>query len=208
MDGFTGRERDMKYLYILWAAVLSAHASAEPSPPAIPLKQNLAALDYARDGRQTGCGLRITGETGGDLWVNILLSVFARGAEAPVGMFKVVVKKINLQNGEPLLRDGKIGYSSIGKIHHAWIIAGTGVRLRPYANGASSHGDGYMTSLEFPNAMELLIAIPQARFQVGFSKNENEPDEILEFDQRITRSEADKLSSCMKNLRDAVEDKI
>lgn len=197
------------------AAIIPVHALADPSPPSvslnqhlvIPLKQNLAALDYSKEGKQTGCGLRITGETGGDLWVNILLSVFIREADAPIGMFKVVVKKISMKNGEPLLQDGKISYSSIGKINQAWIKTDSGIQLQPYANGASSHGDGYMTSLEFSNAMDLLSAIPQARFKVGFNKNENEPDATLEFDQRIAQSEADKLSACMRNLRDAMEEK-
>jgi len=209
----------MKYLYIFLAAIfssiLSIPALANPPPPsvplnphlAVPLKQNLAALDYSKEGKQTGCGLRITGETGGDLWINILLSVFSRETETPLGMFKVVVKKISLENGEAMLQDGKISYSSVGKIHQAWIKTGSGVQLRPYANGASAHGDGYMTSLEFSNAVDLLIAIPQGRFRVGFSKNENEPDEILEFDQRITRDEAGKLTACMRNLRGAMDEK-
>jgi len=197
----------MKHYYFFLAAIFSIPALANPPAPSIPLKQNLAALDYSRAGKQSGCGLRITGETEGDLWINILLSVFMQEADAPVGMFKVVVKKINLQNGEPVLQDGKISYSSLGKIHQAWIKTSSGIQLQPYANGASSHGDGYMTSVSFPNAMDLLSAIPQARFQVGFSKNESQSDELFEFDQRIPPSEADKLSACMRNLRDAMEQK-
>ena len=222
---FTAREiqqeaqrKSMKYLYIFLVAIFSAHAIgviADPfSSPAssrqhlvIPLNQNLAALDYSKEGKQTGCGLRITGEAEGDLWVNILLSVFIREADAPIGMFKVVVKKINMQNGKPVLQDGKISYSSIGKIHQAWIKTDAGVQLQPYANGVSAHGDGYMTSLEFSNAMDLLSTIPQARFKVGFSKSENEPGTTLEFDKRITQSEADKLSACMRNLRGTMEEK-
>ena len=196
--------RHMKYSYFFLAAFFSTLALADPTPPTIPLNQNLAALDYSKAGKQTGCGLRITGETGGDLWINILLSVFSNEAQAPIGMFKVVVKKITMQNSEPLLQDGKIVYSIIGKINQAWIKTASGVQLQPYANGASAHGDGYMTSLGFSNAVDLLIAIPQASFRVGFSKDENAPDEILEFDQRIGKDEADKLTACMKNLRDAM----
>lgn len=197
----------MKYLYSFLAAIFSIQAIANPSSPSIPLNQNLSALNYSKEGNQTGCGLRITGEAAGDLWVNILLSVFIREAEPPIGMFKVVVKKINMQNGEPLLQDGKITYSNTGKIRQAWLKTDSGVQLQPYANGASSHGDGYMTSLAFSNAMDLLSSIPQARFKVGFSTSENEPDEILEFDKRIDQEEADKLSTCMRNLKGAMEGK-
>jgi len=197
----------MKDLFFLLVVIFSTPTVANPSPPPVPVNQNLAALDYSKAGKQTGCGLRITGETEGDLWINILLSVFIQGSARPIGMFKVVVKKVALQNGEPVLQDGKISYTSIGKIHKAWIKTDSGIQLQPYANGASSHGDGYMTSLEFSNAMDLLIAMPQARFKVGFSHNESEPDEILEFDKRITQDEAGKLSTCMRNLRASLEGK-
>ena len=108
--------------------MFSAHVFANPSTPAAQLNQNLVALDYSKDGKQTGCGLRITGEGEGDLWANVLLSVFIKDAEPPLGMFKVVVKKIIMQNGVPLLQDGKISYSSIGKIHRAWIKTDAGVQ--------------------------------------------------------------------------------
>lgn len=197
----------MKYLFFLFGILLSVHAFAEPPSTIVPLNQNLTAVDYAREGRQTGCGLRVTGETEGDLWVNVLLSVFLKDSGTTLGMFKVVVKKINLQNGEPLTQDGKLAYSSIGKIQQAWIKTATGVQLKPYENGAASHGDGYMTSLEFGNALDLLVAIPQASFQVGINKSAGGSDEVFEFHKSMARDEADKLSSCMKNLRGAIEEK-
>jgi len=191
----------MKPFLFFLTAICAIPALAASPHSSIPVKQNLAALDYSKDGKQTGCGLRMTAETGGDLWINILLSVFIRESEPPIGMYKVVVKKINMLNGEPVVQDGKISYSSIGKIHQAWLKTDSGIKLQPYTNGASAHGDGFMTSLEFLNAMDLLGTIPQERFKVGYGKNEDEPDEILEFDKHISQEEADKLSVCMRNLR-------
>ncbi len=193
----------MKYLVFIFGAFLSAHALASTSLPITPLNQYLAALDYFKEGEQTGCGLRITGETKGDLWINALINVSMKESGALFGIFKVVVKKISIKNGKPLIRDGKVMYSSIGKIHKGWIITDSGVQFLANKNGGGPHNDGYMAPMEFDNAMALLIAIPQTNFRVGFSKKENGAEEIFEFNKRITQDEADRLSSCMKNLREA-----
>lgn len=129
----------MKHLIFLIGAFLSAHALATPPPPVIPLNQYLAVVEYAREGKQTGCGLRATGETENNLWINVLLSVFTRESGDLFGMFKVVVKKINMQNGRPLLQDGRITYSSIGKIHKAWIKTDSGTQPLIYKERKGSH---------------------------------------------------------------------
>jgi hypothetical protein len=193
------------FLSFFLAAVFSPHAIAAPPEPATPLNQNLNALDYSKDGKQTGCGLRITGEAPGDLWVNVLLSVFASETQPPVGMFKVVVRKVVIKDGQPQLQNGKLAYSSIGNIQKAWVKTDGGVTLQPLTGTAASHGDGYMTSLAFANAVDLLVAIPQAGFKVGVNLDAGQPDLVFGFDRRIPPAEADKLSACMQHLRDAMD---
>ena len=154
----------------------------------------------------TGCGIRITGEAAGDLWINVLLSVFAREAKAPTAMFKVVVRKVVMKDGAPLSQDGRVVYADVGNIRKAWLVSGSGVRLEPAGGGEAPHGDGYMTSLDFGHAMNLLADISHTNFQVGFSRNETEPDTVFEFNQRMSHQEAGTLTTCMKNLRDAMEE--
>lgn len=197
----------MKYLVFLFGIVLSAPAPAGSPLPVTPLNQYLEALDYFRNGEQSGCGLRITGETRDHLWINALVNVSMKESGILFGMFKVVVKKISTENGKPLIRGGKVIYSSIGKIHKGWIKTDSGVQFLAGKNRGGPHNDGYMAPMEFDNAMNLLIAIPQTNFRVGFSKKENGTEEIFEFNKRITQDEANKLSSCMKNLREARERK-
>ncbi len=198
----------MKYLAFLFGVFLPVHALASPPIPTIPQNQYLEALYYSRAGQQTGCGLRITGETKDNLWINVLVSVSMKESGALFGIFKLAVKKIIMRNGEPLIQDGKVMYSSIGNIHKGWIKTDSGVQLLATKDAEYFHNDGYMASMEFYKAMELLIAIPQTNFRVGFSKKENVSEEVFEFNQRITQDEADRLSSCMKSLRDAKNVKI
>ena len=188
----------MKYLVFLFGVFLSSHALASTPLPLIPQNQYLAALDYFNEGEQSGCGLRITGETRDNLWINALVNVSMKESGALFGMFKVVVKKISRKNG-------KVIYSSAGKIHKGWIKTDSGVQFSSKKNGGGPHNEGYMAPMEFDNAMNLLIAIPQSNFRVGFSKKEDETEEVFEFNGRIPQDEADKLSSCMKNLREAKE---
>jgi hypothetical protein len=200
---------NMVFLFgLLW----SAHASAAPPPPlsqlppVIPTHQELAAVDYFRDGKPTGCGLRITGEAVENLWLNVLISVFLNETGSTFGIFKVSAKKINMKDGAPLIQDGRITYTSIGKIHKAWLKTKSGLQPNLYKNGELMHSDGYMASMEFVSSMDLLAAIPQASFRVGLSKNEGDAEEIYEFNKRIELKEANKLLACMKNLRNAVEE--
>jgi hypothetical protein len=202
----------MKYSGFLFGALLSAHAFADTSPPVvphspvIPLNQNLAVVDYFGDGRQTGCGLRATGETKDDLWLNVLVTVFMKGTGATFGVIKVVARKVNVKDGVPQLQDGKITYANIGKIRKAWIKPDSGKEPLIYKNGESSHSDAYMVSAEFASTVDLLVAISQEGFRVGINRNEDGPDDVFQFDKRLDQSEADKLSVCMKNLRTAMEE--
>ena len=191
----------MKHLVFLVGILLSAHTFASPSVLAIPQNQYLTSVDYAKEGEQTGCGLRVIGETGDGLWINVLVSVFTRESGVLHGMFKVVAKKIIMRDGKPLMQDGKVMYSSIGKIYKAWIKTDSGVQPMIHEGGESPHNDGYMAALEFDNAAKLLIALPQENFMVGFSKVEDGSKETFGFNKRMPRNEASKLSACMKNLR-------
>ena len=193
----------MRYLALLFSVLFSALALPSPLPPVVPQNQYLAALDYFRNGEQSGCGLRVTGETKDNIWVSALLVLSMKEFGTLYGVFKVDVKKIIVKNDRPLIRDGKVMYSSAGKIQEVWIKTGSGVEFTANKNGGSPHNDGYMAPVEFDKAINLLIAIPQADFRVGLIKNEGEAEEVYEFNERITQGEADKLSSCMKNLTEA-----
>ena len=197
----------MKYLVFLFWVSLSAHAFADTPPAVIPLNQYLAAIDYFKEGAQSGCGLRITGETRDNLWINVLLNASIKESGALFGMFKVVVKKISMKNGKPLMQDGKVMYSSIGNIYKGWIKTDSGVQFQANQNKGGPHNDGYMAPMEFDAVMALLVAIPQENFRVGFSKKRDGTEQVFEFNKRITQDEADRLLSCMKNLRDARERK-
>lgn len=193
----------MNYLILLASLLLPARALAASTAPAVLQSQYLAAIEYAKGGEPTGCGLRATGETGTGLWADVLLNVFARGPGERFGMFKVVVRKINLRDGEPVLRDGRITYSSIGKIHKARMKTGNGTKTAIGEGLDSPHNDGYMARLEFDNAIALLAEMPQADFRVAYSTESGGPEETIEFNRRITPGEARKLSACMSKLRGA-----
>lgn len=197
------RERGiMKLVFFIIGMLIPPLASAAPTSPVIPLNQNLAVVEYARGGEQTGCGLRATGETGDSLWVDMLLSVFTGESGELFGMFKLVIRKINLLDGAPLLRDGQLTYSSAGKIFKAGIKTGSGVQLMIHQGRESPHNDGYMAALEPDNTMELLVAIAQTDFWVRYSMSASGPEQVLEFNKRIIAGEARKLLACMNKLRE------
>src|SRR3990172_5721788 len=156
----------MKYVIFLFGALFSAHAFAAPSVLVIPLQQNLTAVEYSSAGRQTGCGLRITGVTRNNLSLNVLITVFMKETGVTFGMVKVVARIIKMKNGVPLPHDGTATYSSIGKIRKAWIKPDSGRQPQIYHNGESSHNDAYMVSAEFASTVDLLVAISQENFRV------------------------------------------
>jgi hypothetical protein len=196
----------MKY-WVLFGMLLSAQALADSPTPVIPLNQNLAVVDYSSNGRQTGCGLRATGETKDDLWLNVLVTVFRKDTGATFGVLKVVARKVNTKDGVPLLQNGKITYANLGKIRKAWIKPDSEKQPLTSKNGESSHSDAYMVDTEFSSTVELLLAMSQENFKVGLNRNESGPDEIFQFDKRLSEDETGKLSVCMKNLRTEMEEK-
>jgi hypothetical protein len=198
----------MKYRVLLFSVLLSAQAIADSSTPVIPLNQNLVVVDYFSNGRQTGCGLRATGETKDDLWLNILITVFRKDTGATFGVLKVVARKVNTKDGVPVLKDGKITYVDLGNIRKAWIKPDSGKQPKINKNGESSHNDAYMVDTEFSSTVDLLLAMSQANFKVGLNRNGTGPDETFQFDKRPSQEEVAKLSVCMKNLRTELEEKM
>jgi hypothetical protein len=204
----------VNYIGFLFFVLLPFLAYAEPTPPIypplsvaeIPQKQNLEAVDYSSGGRQTGCGLRATGVTKDDMWLNVLITVFRKETGTTFGVIKVVARKANMKDGAPVLQDGKMTFSELGKIQKAWIRSDSGKQAFVYKNGESLHSDAYMVNTEFASTLDLLVAISQENFTVGLNRNESGPDQIFQFDKRPERDGAGKLSACMNNLRAAIEE--
>jgi hypothetical protein len=196
----------MKYWIVLFSLLLSAQALASPTS-VIPLNQNLAVVDYFGEGRQTGCGVRATGETKDNLWLNVLITVFLKETGSTFGVIKVVARKVKTKDGVPLLKDGKITYTNLGKIQKAWIKSDSGKEPLIYKNDEASHSGAYMVSAEFASTVDLLAEMIQGNFRVGLNRNAQDPDEVFQFNKPLDKSEGEKLSVCMKNLRDEMEEK-
>jgi hypothetical protein len=196
----------MKYWVVVIGILLSAHALAGSTAPEIPLNQKLAVVDYFDNGRQSGCGLRATGETKDDVWLNVLVTVFMKGTGAAFGVIKVVARKVNMKDGVPLLHDGKITYANIGNIRKAWIKSYSGKEPLIYKNGESSHGDAYMVTADFSSTVDLIAEILQDSFKIGLNRTGDGPDEIYQFNKQLDQDEGYKLSVCMKNLRTAMDE--
>ncbi len=196
----------MEFIVFLFGMLLSPLALADSTALVVPSNQNLAVVDYFSNGRQSGCGLRATGETKDDLWLNVLITVFRKETGAAFGVIKVVARKVNTKNGAPVLKDGKITYATLGRIRRASIETDSGKKPVTYKNDESSHGDAYMVNSEFASTVELLVAMSQEKFKVGLSRNESGPDETFQFDTRLDQDEVGKLSVCMKNLRATMEE--
>ncbi len=188
----------MKYWTFLFVLLLSAHTYADSSTPAIPLNQNITAVDYIDNDQQTGCGLRATGETSNDLQLNVLITVFTKGSGASFGVIKVVARKVDV-------KDGKTTYADMGNIQNAWIISASGKRPLIYKNGESAHADAYMVTADFSSTLDMLVALLQETLTVGINWNEDDPDEEFLFNKRVAPDEAYKLSVCMKNLHAAMD---
>jgi hypothetical protein len=196
----------MKYWIVLFSLLLSAQALASPTS-VIPLNQNLAVVDYFGEGRQTGCGVRATGETKDNLWLNVLITVFLKETGSTFGVIKVVARKVKTKDGVPLLKDGKITYTNLGKIQKAWIKSDSGKEPLIYKNDEASHSDAYMVSAEFASTVDLLAEMIQGNFRVGLNRNAQDLDEVFQFNKPLDKSEGEKLSVCMKNLRGEMEEK-
>jgi len=196
----------MKYWVLLFGIFFSPLALAGSSAPVIPLNQKLVAVDYFDNGLQSGCGLRATGETSDNVWLNVLITVFTKETGAEFGVFKVVARKVNTKDGTPLLQNGKITYADLGNIRKAWIKSYSGKQPLINKNGESSHGDAYMVTADFSSTVDMLVAILQESFKLGLNRNEVGPDEVFQFDKQLDRDEAYKLSVCMKNLKDVMDE--
>jgi hypothetical protein len=196
----------MKYWVVAIGVLLSAHALAGSTSPEIPLNQKLAVVDYFDNGRQSGCGLRATGETKDNVWLNVLITVFMKETGAAFGVIKVVARKVNMKDGVPLLHDGKITYANIGNIRKAWIKSYSGKEPLIYKNGESSHGDAYMVTADFSSTVDLIAEILQDSFKIGLNRTGDGPDEVYQFNKQLDQDEGYKLSVCMKNLRTAMDE--
>ena len=202
----------MRYGHIfLGILMLLPHLSvAAPNdiliPSVLPKKQILSAVDYFSNGRQSGCGLRITGETQDDIWLNVLITVFMKEADVVFGAVKIVARKVEMENGKPLFRNGRITYLDAGKIKRAWIKPDSREWPVVYEGGGPSHTDAYMATVEFVSTMDLLVSISHEAFKVGVNRGGDKLEEIYQFDQRISQEEAGKLSVCMNNLRSEIEE--
>jgi len=196
----------MKYSVLFFAVLVSAEAYAGTSVPVIPLQQKLSAVVYSSGGHQTGCGLRITAVTNQGLSLNVLITVFMKEAGVTFGVVKVVARSTELKNEVPLSKEGPATYSGIGQIRKAWIKPDSGNQPLMYQNGKSSHNDAYMVTTEFASTVDLLAAISRENFRVGLNRSDDGPDEIFQFDSRISKEETGKLSVCMNNLRAEMEE--
>lgn len=201
----------MRCLGWLLGVCLATPVFAEPAataPAAVtPLNQILSSVEYFREGRQSGCGLRATGDTKDNVWLNVLVTVFVKDNGATYGVIKVVARQVEMKDGVPLLRDGRMSYLSRGRINRAWIKPESGNQPLIHQNGESPHSDGYMASVEFASTMDLLVAMAREDFKVGLNRNEDEADEVYAFDQRLSQYEAKKLSTCMGNLRTQITER-
>jgi len=200
----------MRYLGYIFGLLLSANfVAASPNdiliPSVVPLNQKLSTVEYFKDGRQSGCGLRVTGETRDDIWINVLITVFMKEPGVNFGVAKIVARKVEAKDGKPLLREGRISYLDIGNIQSAWIKPDSEELPTNYESGGPSHTDAYMATVEFAGTMDLLVAISQQSFKVGLNRGGGKLDEIYQFDKGIGGGEAGKLAACMNNLRAEIE---
>jgi len=193
------------WVLVFWPVFSTAAPHDILIPAVVPQNQNMATVDYFKDGRQSGCGLRITGDAPGDLWLNVLITVFMKESGSTFGVIKIVARKVEMKDSKPVLRDGGISYLDIGNIQRAWIKPDTEKFPVTYENGGPSHSDAYMATVEFTGTMDLLIAISQQTFKVGLNRGGGRLDEIYQFDKGIGQSEAGRLSVCMANLRAEIE---
>jgi hypothetical protein len=187
----------MRFAGALCAMLLSTLAFADTPPAETLPEQDLMAVEYPGSGR---CGLRAIGIAQDQLWINVLITAFFVDSKAPFGMFKVVARKIDMENGVPEVEGGKIKRSSIGRIYDAWIKTESGEQLLFYKGQESPHDDGYMSPVDFNSAVILMEAIPHMNFKVGFSRRKGGPSEVYEFNKRMVEGDVQKLSACLKSL--------
>lgn len=195
----------MKYFVCMFVALLSTSAAAAPAVSTATLKQNLTSVDYSSNGRQSGCGLRATAENKDNLSLNALITVFMKDTGATFGVVKVVARKLNMKNGVPVLKNGKVTYLNVGKLSSAWIKPDSLAQPKIYNRG-SSHNDGYMETVDFASTVDLLVLMSQENFKVGLNLEPGTPDQVFTFDQWMDRREGNMFAACMANLSNVIEE--
>jgi hypothetical protein len=197
----------MKFRTLLLCILLSEPAIAGSDATVVPQNQQLVSVEYSSNGRQTGCGLRATGEAKGGLNLNVLITVFGKETGATFGVFKVVARKELKKSGKPELSDGKIEFEELGTIQHAWITSDSGKRPLVYKDAETSHSDAYLVNTEFASTLEFMAAMLQENFNVGLNRKEGEPDEIYRFSKSLSQAEGSKFSNCIGNLKAVLDEK-
>jgi hypothetical protein len=169
---------------------------ASPPAPAPLLKQNLVAVDYTSNGKQTGCGLRATGENRDHLSLNALFTVFIKETGTTFGVVKVVARKT-------VMKAGKASYVDMGRLSKAWVKPDSLVQPRVYAKG-TAHNDGYMETVDYADTVRLMMLLAQENFQIGVNFNTGQPDQVFIFDQWMDRREGNAFAACMANLSNTI----
>lgn len=192
----------MKSSFILLVGMLlSAPAFADDSGLVAPKNQKLVSVEYTSNGRQTGCGLRATGDTEDGLSLNVLITVFGKETGATFGVVKVVARQMQMKDGIPQMQDGNIVYADLGKIDHAWVTTESGKRPFVYKDGEVSHADAYMVNTEFASTLDFMAAMLQERFNVGLNRKPDGPDQVFRFNVYLPPGEGSRFSTCIGNLR-------
>ena len=186
---------------LLVGMLLSAPAFADNTGLVVPKNQKLVSVEYSSNGRQTGCGLRATGETENGLSLNVLITVFSKETGATFGVVKVVARQIQMKDGVPQMEDGRIVYDDLGKIDHAWVATESGKRPFVYKDGEMSHADAYMINTEFASTLDFMAAMLQERFKVGLNRKTDGPDQVFRFDVYLPPAEGSRFSACIEKLR-------
>jgi len=195
-----------RFTCLLLAMFFPTPGYSSPANPVVPSHQQLMAVDYTNNGKQTGCGLRATGDAESDLRLNVLVTVFAKGSGATFGVIKVVARKVVMQDGMPLAQGNNATYLNLGEISNAWIVSDSGKQAMIYTDGESSHNDAYMVNAEFTSTLNLMTVMSQEDFKVGLKRKTAHQEQIFQFNQRASQEEAGKLSVCLNKLRQTIMD--
>jgi hypothetical protein len=181
-------------------ALLFGTTCAWATPPATAplLKQNLVAVSYNSDGKQTGCGLRATGESKEHLSLNALFTVFLKETGATFGVVKVVVRKSEIKNG-------KAKFIDMGRISKTWVQSDSAAQPKIYTRG-TAHNDGYMETVDYADTVQQMTLLAQENFRIGVNFNTGQADQVFVFDQWMDRREGNAFAACMSNLTNVIEE--
>ena len=150
---------------VVCASICAACSGNVPSGMAIPQNQNLVAVEYFSEGQPTGCGLRATGETRDDLWLNVSDHRVPERHRRDIRCHQGGCQEGKHERWRPCAAGRQDDFSDLGKIHKAWIKSDSGRQALVYKNGESSHSDAYMVNTEFASTVDMLNAMAQERFR-------------------------------------------